>query len=465
MAADPIKHNPPAPEKQSATPTFTPTFLIGAVLAGDIVFVYDGSTSSVKRVKRSINILGQRILASIRKTGRGSWKQDSRKYSHVMLGLGGGLIIHADGKTVAVEVVSDALRYDTKDASRFQIYRRKNISAEQADKIVKPAMRYYNQRYSFFTYFQEIEAGDTTQFCSRLVSHSYRAAGMPLTSLPDNQVLPMDLYRICQSDAWEDVTAEVIEEALPKRADEIIPPIDLPGKGALPMSEFLAEGDALILNAAQLQKKNIAALYEATRLVMENEAQLAKLVGSAFTSSKSLYLHPESMTEDSVVIIMSLLGDLSTLLSFSQLSSIGPLVKDSLLNTSQDTGDTGLYAGYPAPSVIREMQLSRLALSFFNDLVLAGLGLGASLAHRMPQEEFARFRSVNKEFGERFFAAVEPIEDVSSYENTESLFLWVEQESDRAESRKIMARMVRDLKLIAVLRQQASRTAQVTSTD
>ena len=459
MAADPLKPKPQTPEESGATPPLTPTFLIGEVRAGDIVFVYDGSTSAVKRVKRWINILGQRILASVRKTDRSRLKLETQKYSHVMLGLGQGLIIHADGKTVAVEVVSDALHYDTKDASRFQIYRRKNITAEQVEAIVKPAMRYYNQRYSFFTYFQEIDTGDTTQFCSRLVTYSYRTAGMSLTSLPDNQVLPMDLYRICQTDAWEDVTSTVIVEALPRRIDETIPPIDLPGVGTLSMSEFLAQGDALILNAAQLQKKTIAMQYEVTRQLMHNEALLAKFVRLKFKSSVQLYLHPESMTEDDVVRITRLLEDLSTLLSVSLLPEIGSLVKDTLLNTSQGEDDTGLYAGYPGPSVIREMQLSRLALGIFHDLVLTELGLYTILAHRMPHEQFARFRSVNKEFAERFVAAVEPIDDVSSYEKTDSLFLWVEQENDRIESRKIFTRIVQALKLIDLLRQAGSRTA------
>ena len=159
------------------------------------------------------------------------------------------------------------------------------------------------------------------------------------------------------------------------------------------------------------------------------------------------------------MLFRSLLEDLSTLLSVSLLPEIGSLVKDTLLNTSQGKDDTGLYAGYPAPSVIREMQLSRLALGIFHDLVLTELGFYTILAHRMPHEQFARFRSVNKEFAERFVAAVEPIDDVSSYEKTDSLFLWVEQENDRIESRKIFTRIVQALKLIDLLRQAGSRTA------
>jgi hypothetical protein len=225
-----------------ASPMFS-TFRIDAISAADIIFVYDGSTRVRNKVIRFINVVGQRILASIRKAERLTLALRVRKYSHVMLGVGGGLIIHADGKTVAVELISVALHCQTTEESLFQVYRRKDLSHDQADQIVKSAMRYYNQKYRFTTYFGESDAGDTTQFCSRLVAHAYCAAGVRLTSLAENRVLPVDLYQICQSDKWIDVSDTVVQEAPSTDIDELLPSIEIPGQGELSISDFLAHCD------------------------------------------------------------------------------------------------------------------------------------------------------------------------------------------------------------------------------
>src|ERR1700688_4106817 len=87
---------------------------ITAVNAGDIVLVYDQSTRLRNIAKRWGNVVGQRILAAIRRGEHVPLKSRLPYYSHVLLGLGGGLIIHADGKTVAVEVIHEALHFHAK---------------------------------------------------------------------------------------------------------------------------------------------------------------------------------------------------------------------------------------------------------------------------------------------------------------------------------------------------------------
>src|SRR5207248_7312520 len=74
---------------------------IYAISAGDIIFVYNERARGLGKVKEFINVSGQRVLASMRKRDKLSLKQEIRKHSHVMLGMDGGLIIHADGKTEA----------------------------------------------------------------------------------------------------------------------------------------------------------------------------------------------------------------------------------------------------------------------------------------------------------------------------------------------------------------------------
>src|SRR5262245_11755563 len=90
-----------------------PEFSISAIQAGDIVFIYDQSAGIQDVVKGFGNVIGQRVLAAARRTEPISIRSRLPYYSHVMLGLGGGLIIHADGRTVAVEILPAALQFQT----------------------------------------------------------------------------------------------------------------------------------------------------------------------------------------------------------------------------------------------------------------------------------------------------------------------------------------------------------------
>src|SRR5690606_4075524 len=136
------------------------------------------------------------------------------KYSHVILGLDGGIVIHADGKSVEIEVITDALHIATAEQAHYTIYRHKGISDVTRQKISLEAIRYYSQKYSFSPFFQKSSTlskkstssnEDTTQFCSRLVAYVYRVSGVELSNLPDHKVLPVDLFKVCSLPPWEDI--------------------------------------------------------------------------------------------------------------------------------------------------------------------------------------------------------------------------------------------------------------------
>ena len=153
-----------------------------SIEAGDIVIVLDRPSNPFGKLKQTINVIGQRALARLRASDPVDLLAPLPKHSHVMLGVGDGLIIHADGKTVALEVLSDALHVDRPDAYHYQVYRNKNISPETAAQVAKSAMRYFGQKYRFTSYLGQEQEGDTTQFCSRLVAHAYRAVDLPPSS-------------------------------------------------------------------------------------------------------------------------------------------------------------------------------------------------------------------------------------------------------------------------------------------
>jgi hypothetical protein len=413
-------------------------FRIGAIGAGDIVFVYDRSQRVRDKIMQFVIVNGPRILAWFRKTEQVMPFSALHKYSHVMLGVGSGLIIHADGETVAVEIISDALVYETKVASTFQIYRRKDISSEIASKIVKSAMRYYNRKYRFSSFFSESRDSDTTQFCSRLVAHAYRAAGIPLTLRTDHKVLPVDLYKICQSDAWEDISSMFVRETNSPMAEEVLPPIEIPGHEKMSIAELNDYVEDLILKQAKDLKELQKLSYLRTQGLLTIEGLEAQSLVAQFDLSKNFYAMPSALDDRaaaSIALVLRLL--LKPLLELSRLPSIELLVTETFLNTSNEGTIPSQYAGMPTPQVIREMQLLRAEITIYDKLFLAEIGLSTILAHCTQFDQFARFRSVKKEFADLFLAALPPVEDLSSYEGNEDNFMWVEQESNRARCRTI----------------------------
>src|SRR5579872_441080 len=233
---------------------------LDAVAAGDVVFLYGQSPRLLDRLRGWINVHGQRILAAWRAVEPVRLREKLPHYSHVMLGVGSGLVIHADGKRVSIDVISQIIRPSMSDAARFQVYRYSGLGSAVAEAIVTSAYRYYDQSYGFIPFFSDPRKAlrrrkeDTTQFCSRLVAHAYRSGGITLTELADSKVLPLDLYRICQQASWRDVSAEFIDERLDGRVRQVLVDADMEQKLGIALSEIFARGDEQVLKGARIQR-------------------------------------------------------------------------------------------------------------------------------------------------------------------------------------------------------------------
>jgi hypothetical protein len=428
-----------------------PSFETSAVAAGDVVFVYDQHTNPVKRFKRLGNVIGQKLLASIRRQDRQPLKSGLRTYSHVMLGVGNGLIIHADGKTVTVEPMSDALNYETDERSLFQVFRRDEMSPEAAKAIAREAARYYAQKYRFSSFFAEPVEQDTTQFCSRLVAYAFRVAGIPLTGLPDNKVLPLDLFRVCQSGGWKDVTKDFISAPQATIGDDIFPKVRLEGED-VSLSQFLAKADSVLATSARLSAKTMQVVYEANKSILATEALLAKFCGAQFDLAKALRLNPSALNDKDATTIARLLEQIQALLDLSELPDIELLVGDALLNSDPEDKDSKLNIAYPTPLAIREMQKSRETIKIYGYLLFAETGLCTILAHSTPHDSFEAYRSVAKEYADQFLRALQPVANLAPYENADDLFKWIDGDADRSMARKIFRNIVAALKVIDILR-------------
>lgn len=443
------------PESAKKTDEFR--FALAHIKAADIVFVYPSSAHLHEKIIRFFNIVGQRFLAGIRREHRVAPLARVPRFTHVMLGVGSGLVVHADGKIVRVEIVSDALAYATDRESTYEIYRMRDLTDERGNGIAAAATRYYNQRYSFLAYFRsapstqvgsDIGREDTTQFCSRLVAHAYRSAGFPFSARPDSRMLPLDLYQICQSEPWTDITSEFVQAPVPPDMDRALGEINLPDGHGVGVNELFRRMDEAVRRNAELTAERYDVQYTVTRELLQVEASLAKLVTSQFDLARLLRIAPDKVDDAIAARIVRVLEQLDTLVAMSRVPSLELFTRTSLINV----GDESLYAGHPPPSAIREMQLAREAVTVYSYLHFAEIGLLSALAHFTAYEKLDRFRTVKREYAEQFLAAAEPIAAPSKYADDRTLFLWVDDDAERAGWRTILRNIIQAAEGVILLR-------------
>ncbi|MBQ5950011.1 YiiX/YebB-like N1pC/P60 family cysteine hydrolase [Massilia sp. ST3] len=409
----------PAPQAQAK---FDPL----SIQAGDIIFVLPRS-SGWSWLKQQANVQGQHLLAKIRRAKRLGLAARVRKYSHVMLGVGGGLIIHADGKKVALEVVTDALDFAS---TSYQVFRQTGLPAATAAQVAKAGIRYMQQKYSFAAYFKKTREDDTTQFCSRLVAHAYRAAGMPLGALADKDVLPLDLYMLCQEAPWTDVTEESFHRPLSTEAEALAGEIGIPGQGAPSLSEFFDRSDKLLLDSAQMHKQFQEMRHQSYRRILHVEGLLAQYCVLMFTHAKQLRTSPADIDDSFAGKIAGVLGQIDTLLDLASLPDIDLLIENTLINTDTGASDSE-YAGMPGAAAVREMQTGRETILCYTYLLLAETGLLSIVAHIVPHDKFEAFRAVDRERASGFLAALLQAGELKEYAEAENAFAWVDIEADR----------------------------------
>jgi hypothetical protein len=438
-------------------------FTIGAIANGDVVLIYNRPRSLWGRVSKLINVGGQRFLAAIRRAERVSIFRSLPSYSHVMLGVGGGLVIHADGKRVSIDVISDVIHPEMNDVARFVVYRHQQLSISSTADIVKAAYRYYSQSYGFTPYFgRPVDTPrrkeDTTQFCSRLVAHAYRTAGHQLTTLADNRVLPLDLYRICQSAEWRDVTSDFVKNAFSDKVAQALGEVGLKTFNGVSLQDIFAQSEQVMREAASTQREFLHLQHKSLKDQLNFEAMLVKYVSLQFDLANASLMKPDSMSERVADWVKCVLTQLPALLDLAQLPDVEHLVTGApnrLMIGGQELSGASAFVGQPAPAVVQQMQEEREVIRIYAYLLLANIGVLTIASWLTRDVKFERFASVGVKFGKKFLAVVPLIDRlVERLAETREGFLWIESEENRKTCRELCESIIDVLQLINVVRRQ-----------
>lgn len=438
-------------------------FNVGHIRAGDIIFFDSNSPRFWSRLKRNVNVIGQRLLAATRHSKhRISIFDRIPKYSHVILGLDGGIVIHADGKSVEIEVITDALHIATAEQAHYTIYRHKDISDVTRQKISLEAIRYYSQKYSFSPFFQKSSTlsnkstssnEDTTQFCSRLVAYVYRVAGVELSNLPDHKVLPVDLFKVCSLPPWEDITQDFMDDNTSSDLDERLGSITMPNGEEVTLSTFMRSANALLKDNAIFNAELQKIAYKSLKDLLINESLLAKFCSAQLDMAKLVSIKPDEIHGDVTDLICKTLEQIEDLLLLATTLDLKLITPDILSNFYPDDRGRGAYVNFPSTATMRELQLNREVIRIYAGLLFAQAGIFVILAHYVPNEKYRIFEAVNRDTADRFLTSVLQIRvDLSTYDNFQELFVWIEDDIDRSTSQKIFNNIVTGLRLIDFLR-------------
>ncbi|SAL52727.1 YiiX/YebB-like N1pC/P60 family cysteine hydrolase [Caballeronia concitans] len=430
---------------------------LGAVRAGDLIFVHPRTGRAHEKIKRYLNVKGQRILSGAREGERVSPLKSAtrhvRDYSHVMLGLGGGLIIHADGKKVVIDVLQDVVEACTPADSTFKVYRRRSLDPSQAKVIVKAAHRYFATKYSFLSYFTTPSETDTTQFCSRLIAHAYRSANLPLSHLADHRVLPLHLYAACQADEWQDVSSCFFPVFPTGLSSEVLDSIrDL---GIFTPEELSFHADTLrghdedLLKVGRLRREAAAAFYENAQNILDMHKNRTQLVTLQWQLANEIELTPENIEDTGASIIARVLEQLPQLLELSNLQNVADLIDESMLNGLHDVDGLSEYVGIPDHKTWYFLRVSTEKLRLATYFKLAEVGLFSILAHTTTNEKYARFKSVKRQYASKFDEALKFPTDYLKFKDQSDTFAWLDHSQDRETYRQVVRDIVLCLSYIA----------------
>jgi hypothetical protein len=423
--------------------------------AGDVVFMAKRASPRHEKISTAINVNGQRLLAALRRADRLNLRARLGAWSHVLLALGGGTVIHADGRSVVIETAREVFDISGGEL-HFRVFRRNGLSERHIAAITAEAKRYLAQKYSFRKYFKGSGGApgrkreDTTQFCSRLVAHSFAAAGLPFSARPEHRVLPIDLYAACQILPWREVTSDVARRRWKGSSVGFLERIEVPGRGERSMTEFFEETGVLMDHVADLQKMKEYTALKTYSDILVSEMTLGQYASALLDLAKQVRIDPSQLEDRASEAIIRVLEQIGSLLDLALLPDLDVIVQR--LNFGESEQDIATYAGRLRPSELHRFRRAREMLRLLSYLIFAETGLGVLVAHATNAPKFAHFRTAKREYAERFLAALKNMPDVSEHDGSaQDLFAWVTSEADRKVARAEFVNILGCLRIVRLL--------------
>ena len=336
-----------------------------SVHPGDVILIF------TKGKRARINIVGQSVMR-LRRILTGTYRQS--RYSHVMLGVSAGIVVHADGHSVKVERLTDAIRGDQMASGNLLVMRPAHPALQESDglRIVQEALTFLQQTYSFIPGRKSTWLGRiihrkrplTHPFCSELVAAAFAAIGRPITDLPPDRVRPVDLEMYCTPPAWRDVTDEYVAEHGHSALDDVA--IDVAGR-VLALPSFFRETDQLLEKAWGHDTQQTNLVYQASVSIVHACGLIQQLRSMELDLSKKLALRRLLLFTSYISICHA---DLLCLQSFYDAIRAGifgnatPL-SDALSQVLHNIpSDKRAYEALPSVDSLREFELLGASLAF-----------------------------------------------------------------------------------------------------
>lgn len=266
------------------------TLIPESVQAGDVILIFTRGS------RAQLNVAGQSLMR-LRALLSGGYSR--ARYSHVMLGISPGVVVHSDGESVKMQRLADVLGGAPPAPGCLLALRPDHppLDAGTALLLVGEAQYYLKQKYSFIPGRRSSAAGRllhgrrrlTHPFCSELVAAAYAAIGRPIGRRPPDRMLPVDLEMYCQPPVWRDVTAAYLADAPAPAPDGIVIPV---GGRQLTLPEFFEETDHLLHKMWGQQVEQAGLVYELVKSHIEPCVLQQQLRSAELQMSKQLALDP-----------------------------------------------------------------------------------------------------------------------------------------------------------------------------
>lgn len=252
---------------------------------------------------------------------------------------------------------------------------------------------------------------------------------------------------------WENITQEFMDDNTSNYLDERLGPITMPSGEEVTLSTFMKSANTLLKDNATYNAELQKIAYKSLKDLLISESLLAQFCSAQLDMAKLVSIKPDEIHGNVTDLICKTLEQIEGLLLLATTLDLKLIIPDTLSNFYPDDRGRGAYVNFPPTATMRELQLNREVIRIYAALLFTQAGIFVILAHYAPNEKYRIFEAVNRDTADKFLASVlQRRVDLSTYDNFQELFVWIEDDTDRSTSQNILNNIVAGLRLIDLLR-------------